>query len=434
MGARADDAATRSERARAIGLFRYGLIREAADPGAVDPRPGPAGPRGRRGRAHRPDRAPGAGLARHAGPLDPGVAARRVRRVGAQPAPDRAAVAGRGGRDGGRAQAGEPRPDRCAGPPDPGHPDGVGAGRADPATLVRRRPADRRPGVGGRVRAGVRAVRGVAAQRVVDRRRPARPARRRPQDLSVRLPRRPLPGDHGAPVRVRRGHRAARRRAAPRARLARGPRRDLCRQRLGVRRRLAAARLREARHPADPLHPGSAAGPRQDRTLLPDRPRAVPRRDHREPRGRPEPAPGRRPGRAQRAVHRLGRDRLPPPDPLRDRPGPARPLERRWPVSDPEHRRAGRGVPLGGTPHRHQDRAGVAAGQHLPGRPAAGRAPRRAGVRPVRPHPHPGPAPRRPGRHRDPAPDRAPRPPQGPTRDPTRAAGSDRDRLRPPHR
>ena len=33
MGARADDVATRSERARAIGLFRYGLIREAADPG-----------------------------------------------------------------------------------------------------------------------------------------------------------------------------------------------------------------------------------------------------------------------------------------------------------------------------------------------------------------------------------------------------------------
>ena len=33
MGARADDAATRSERARVIGLFRYGLIREAADPG-----------------------------------------------------------------------------------------------------------------------------------------------------------------------------------------------------------------------------------------------------------------------------------------------------------------------------------------------------------------------------------------------------------------
>lgn len=33
MGARADEAATRSERARMIGLFRYQLIREAADPG-----------------------------------------------------------------------------------------------------------------------------------------------------------------------------------------------------------------------------------------------------------------------------------------------------------------------------------------------------------------------------------------------------------------
>ncbi len=32
MGARADDAATRSERARTIGLFRYQLVREAADP------------------------------------------------------------------------------------------------------------------------------------------------------------------------------------------------------------------------------------------------------------------------------------------------------------------------------------------------------------------------------------------------------------------
>src|SRR4029450_1533939 len=32
MGARAHDAATRAERARAIGLFRYQLIREAADP------------------------------------------------------------------------------------------------------------------------------------------------------------------------------------------------------------------------------------------------------------------------------------------------------------------------------------------------------------------------------------------------------------------
>src|SRR3954453_4433501 len=33
MGARTEDAPARAERARAIGLFRYGLIREAADPG-----------------------------------------------------------------------------------------------------------------------------------------------------------------------------------------------------------------------------------------------------------------------------------------------------------------------------------------------------------------------------------------------------------------
>jgi putative transposase len=33
MAVRKDEAAARAERARAIGLFRYGLIREAADPG-----------------------------------------------------------------------------------------------------------------------------------------------------------------------------------------------------------------------------------------------------------------------------------------------------------------------------------------------------------------------------------------------------------------
>ena len=33
MGARTAEAAARAERARAVGLFRYGLIREAADPG-----------------------------------------------------------------------------------------------------------------------------------------------------------------------------------------------------------------------------------------------------------------------------------------------------------------------------------------------------------------------------------------------------------------
>ena len=66
--------------------------------------------------------------------------------------------------------------------------------------------------------------------------------------------------------------------------------------------------------------------------------------------------------------------------------------------------------------HRDQDRDRVPELQHLRSRRRPGRAPRRAGVRPVRPHRHrralPGPG------HgtRDPAPDRPPRPPQSPPR------------------
>ena len=425
MGARTEEAAARSERARAIGLFRYGLIREAADPGLS------TRARGRLVRA--------VAAAEH---LDP--AGRRVR-VSRDTLDRWIRAWRRGGFD---ALVPSPRqcaprlpvevvemavalkrenPDRTgrAGPPDPAHPDGVGAGRADPATLVRRRPDHRRP----------------------DARR-ARPGRcsggskpSRPNELWT--------GDalHGPHVGGRKTYLFAF--LDDHSRAIMGHRFGFAEDTV----RLAAA-LRPAlgsRGVPDGIYVdnGSAF---VDAWLLracaklgirlihstPGRPqgRGKIERYFRtvreqflveitgEPRGRPEPAPGRRPGRAQRAVHRLGRDRLPPPDPLRDRPGPARPLERRRPVPDPEHRRAGRGLPLGRTAHRHQDRAGVAAGQHLPGRPAAGRAPRRAGVRPVRPHPHPGPAARGPRRHRDPAPDRPPRPPQGPTRDPTRAAGT----------
>ncbi len=78
-------------------------------------------------------------------------------------------------------------------------------------------------------RAGVRPVRGRPAERAVDRRRPARTSGRWAQDLPVRLPGRPLPRDRRAPVRVRRGHRAPGRRFAPGARVARGPGRGLCR-------------------------------------------------------------------------------------------------------------------------------------------------------------------------------------------------------------
>ena len=150
---------------------------------------------------------------------------------------------------------------------------------------------------------------------------------------------------------------------------------DLRRQRLGVRRRLAAARLRETRDPADPLHARAArrAAGRSNAFSAP----CASSSSSRSP-GTPRATPAgtdHRPGRAQRAVHRVGRDRLPPPD-RTPRPQPRRsPAGGRRPVPDPEHRRAGRGVPLGGTPHRHQDRAGLVAGQPLPGRPAAGRSP-----------------------------------------------------------
>jgi len=83
----------------------------------------------------------------------------------------------------------------------------------------------------------------------------------------------------------------------------------------------------------------------------------------------------------------------------------------------------------------HLDRDGLVTRQHLPGRPHPGRAPHRAGVRPLRPDHHPGPAARDPCRPRDPAPDRTPRPPQSPTRNRSRPApGPDRDRLRRAHR
>ena len=120
---------------------------------------------------------------------------------------------------------------------------------------------------------------------------------------------------------------------------------------------------------------------REDRAILPDRPRPVPRRDHRRPRARPEPARRRRPGRAQQAVHRVGRDRLPPPRTLRDRGTAAGAVACRWPVPAARPGLVARGgVPLGGPPHGDQDRAGVVAGQHLSGRSAAGPADGRGGV------------------------------------------------------
>ena len=76
-------------------------------------------------------------------------------------------------------------------------------------------------------------------------------------------------------------------------------------------RRAVDAGVRETRYPVDPFHPAPPAGPREDRTVLSDRARSVPRRGHRfHRRGsrRRRARPRRGVGRAEPAVHRLGRN------------------------------------------------------------------------------------------------------------------------------
>ena len=74
---------------------------------------------------------------------------------------------------------------------------------------------------------GIRPVRGIPAERAVARRRAARPRDRRPQGVPVRLPRRSFPGGDGRPLGILRGQRAAGRRAAPGAGRPGRPGRDL---------------------------------------------------------------------------------------------------------------------------------------------------------------------------------------------------------------
>ena len=148
------------------------------------------------------------------------------------------------------------------------------------------------------------------------------------------------------------------------------------------------------------------------------------------------PRPGRRPGRAEPAVHRMGRNGLPPGDPLRDRGGAAAPLVRRStrPAAPPQPGAAARGVLMERVPHRHQDRDGVAARQPLPGRRAARRTQGRAGLRPLRPDRDRGPLRRAQLRRRGRVHHRPPLPPQGPTRTTRPRRGTDRDRLPAPDR
>ena len=167
MAVRDDEVAARTERARAIGLFRYQLIREPADPGLSTRARGrlvreiAAGehtdPAGRRVRVSRDT-------------LDRWIRAWRRGGFDAlvpRSAPVRAAVAGRGDRDGGGAEAGEPgahRRRRCGGSCAPrwGGRRGSGPCNATSPTTRRSPPCSARSPPAGRAASGVRAVRGRA--------------------------------------------------------------------------------------------------------------------------------------------------------------------------------------------------------------------------------------------------------------------------------
>ena len=143
-----DDQAARLERARAIGLFRYMLIREAADPSLTGRQRGAmvraiaavphTDPEGRTVRFTRWT------LDRwiqdwRKGGFDALVPSPRQSQPRTPPEVFELAT---------RAEEGEPGPVRRAGQADPGGPARLGAGRADPAADVRPHRADRAAGPG----------------------------------------------------------------------------------------------------------------------------------------------------------------------------------------------------------------------------------------------------------------------------------------------
>ena len=114
----AEEDRKRAARAEQVALFRYQLIREAADP-ALSVRQRGRLVRELAARAHHgPVRRAGGRVAGHDRPVDPGLASRRVRRAGpAGPAGQPAHRRGSAGA-GRRAETGEARPHRRAGDAD----------------------------------------------------------------------------------------------------------------------------------------------------------------------------------------------------------------------------------------------------------------------------------------------------------------------------
>ena len=202
--------------------------------------------------------------------------------------------------------------------------------------------------------AGVRPVRSGRGQRVVDRRRPARPAPGRPQGDPVRLHRRSF---SRALVGYRWAHRedTVRLEAALRAGLAaRGvPQRIYVDNGSAFVIQPAAARLRDARRQLTHSKPRPArkAVARSNGSSAPCASSSS---------SNSSTAPRRQPvtslDELNQSVHGLGRDRLPPPRALRDRADPAGPARRRPPTGPAHPGPAARGVPVVRAPHRHQDR------------------------------------------------------------------------------
>ena len=179
-------------------------------------------------------------------------------------------------------------PDRTAAEirADPAHPAGLGARRTHPAAQLppARRSSRRR-------RRGRRAVFGrfeaEQPERPVDRRRAARPATSAAARRICSRSSTTIPGWSRAPVGLRRGHRAAGRRAAPGAGL---PRRPQGRSTSTTARRSSTrgccGRARNSGSSWCIPHPVGPQGRGKIETVLPDRARAVPGRDHRRARRR----------------------------------------------------------------------------------------------------------------------------------------------------
>ena len=154
--------------------------------------------------------------------------------------------------------------------------------------------------------------------------------------------------------------------------------------------------MRETRDPAGPQHPSPTARARKNRKILAHGERSVPRRGsrlHRRRYCREGHLTGGGVAGIERAVHRVGGNRLPPQCSFRDRANPTGPVDGRVGPrrSRPGDARGGgldRGVPVVGAAGGDQDCDGVVARQHLPGRSRPGGAQGRVGVLPVQPRTH----------------------------------------------